>query len=504
MSTSEKALSQPKLTLRARAASVRRPAIPRPLALLLVLALIEVFAWVMVTPAFQGPDEIAHYAYTQNLAENGKRPQPDTGSGTESTLAHSAVYYLDLRAIAGNAGSRPLWSKADERGWKAVENGLPPSARKDAGGPNAVAKNPPLYYLYEAGVYKLFSGTAFFTQMFWMRIANGLLFVLTVLFSWLLASELFSRMWMRVLATSVVALQPMLTYTAGVINPDTLLATVWAAFLFLAARTVLRGPSARRLVALAAVVAAALLTHGRGIAMVPPALVAVGLAFDRHRPRHRRAIRIGGLVATVVLALVAWRVLVTGDLPGPYGGELNIPPEARHPGEFLSFVWQFYLPKLPFMAPRIGPPYGFNQVYIVGLLGGRFGSLDTLFSQQVYDIVELLVLGGLVLLVAAAIARADELRVRWDVVALLVVSALSLILFLHFASYRALSTEVNKTDPLLVGRYLMPLIPLYALAITVVVGSARRWSLHVAGLVLGLAIVHQLGALGLVLARFYG
>src|SRR3954451_6513384 len=108
-------------------------AIPKPLMLLLLLATIEVFAWILATPAFQGPDEIAHFAYVQNLAENGKKPQPDTGSGTESTLAGSAVYYLDLRALAGNAGARPLWSTADERGWAAVEKSLPDSARKNAG-----------------------------------------------------------------------------------------------------------------------------------------------------------------------------------------------------------------------------------------------------------------------------------------------------------------------------------------------------------------------------------
>lgn len=503
MSTTEQLPSQPRFPA-ARAVWARRPGLPRPLALLLVLALIEVFAWVMVTPAFQGPDEIAHFAYTQDLAENGQKPQYDRGSGTESTLAGSAVYYLNLRAVAGNPGSRPLWSDADKRGWAAVEKSLPPSARKDVGGPNAVAKNPPLYYAYQAVVYKLFSGTQFFTQVFWMRIANGLLFVLTVLFTWLLASELFSRVWMRVLATSVVALQPMLTYTAGIINPDTQLATVWAAFFFVAARTVLRGPNARRLVGLALVVIASLLTHGRGVPIIVPAIVAVVLAYDRHRPQRRRAIRIAGGLALLAIVLVGYVVLVTGDLPGPYGGELNIPPEARHPKEFLSFVWQFYLPKLPGMDVRIGPAYGFNQVYIVGLLGGRFGSLDTLFSQTVYDLVEYLVVGGFILLCVAAFARRDELRVRWDVVTVLVVSALSLIFFLHFASFRSLSTQVDKVDPLIVGRYLLPLIPLYGIGIAVLAGSARRWSLHVAGLILGLAIVHQLGSLGLVLARFYG
>jgi 4-amino-4-deoxy-L-arabinose transferase-like glycosyltransferase len=501
VSTSEISARRPALP---RVSLKRLRAIPRPLALLLALAVIEVFAWTLVSPAFQGPDEIAHYAYVQNVAENGQKPGELTGTGTESTIEGSAVYFLDLRALAGNVGARPLWSEADKKGWEAVERGLPPDARKNAGGPNAIAKNPPLYYAYEAVFYKLFSGTSFFTQVFWMRIGNGLLFILTVLFTWLLASELFGRVWLRVLATSLVALQPTLSYTASIINPDTMLTTLWAAFAFVAVRTVLRGPSPRRLIGLGLVVVAALLTHGRGLAILPPALIALALAFDRHRPQHRKAIRIGTVVGAIVLLVAAWEATAGHGLLGPYGGELNVPPEARHPTQFLSFVWQFYFPKLPFMAPRFGPAYGFNQVFIFGLLGGRFGSLETFFNQGVYDLVELLVVSGFVLLVALAITRWNELRPRWDVVLLLASTALSLVVFLHFVSYRALATETQKIDPLIVGRYLLPLIPLYAIAIATLVGSARRWSLQIGGAVLGLFLIHQLGALGLVLTRFYG
>jgi 4-amino-4-deoxy-L-arabinose transferase-like glycosyltransferase len=288
------------------------------------------------------------------------------------------------------------------------------------------------------------------------------------------------------------------------VNPDSMLVTVWAAFLFLAARMVMRGPSARRLAGLAVVVAVSLLTHGRGIAIVPPALLAVLLAFDRHRPGRQRGVRIAGAAVVLLAAWLLWSALSGHGLPGPYGGEINVPPEARHPGQFLSFVWQFYLPKLPFMGPRLGPAYGFNQVYIVGWLGGRFGSLDTLFSQQVYDLVQALVFSALLLGCVAVVTHARALRVRWDVVVLLVATAFSLVLFLHFASFRALSTEVDKVDPLIVGRYLLPLTPLYGIAVAALAGAAGRRSLQAGGLALGLALVLQLGALGLALARFYG
>ena len=40
------------------------------------------------------------------------------------------------------------------------------------------------------------------------------------------------------------------------------------------------------------------------------------------------------------------------------------------PREFVSYLWQFYLPKLSFMDPKIGPSfYGYRQVYIESFFG---------------------------------------------------------------------------------------------------------------------------------------
>ena len=68
---------------RARGRSPRAPlarwagkarTIPRPLAALLTVATIQVARGCLVLPPFQGPDEDAHFAYVQYLAETGKRP----------------------------------------------------------------------------------------------------------------------------------------------------------------------------------------------------------------------------------------------------------------------------------------------------------------------------------------------------------------------------------------------------------------------------------------------
>src|SRR3954449_3685523 len=126
-----------------RSLSSRISRVPRPLAILLILAAVEALAWIAIVPAFQGPDEGAHFGYTQNLAENHARPEFDKGSGTDSTEVGSAMTFLNLRALAGSPNARPLYSEPDLKAWHNLEHTLPDAPKKNAGGPNAVAKNPP-------------------------------------------------------------------------------------------------------------------------------------------------------------------------------------------------------------------------------------------------------------------------------------------------------------------------------------------------------------------------
>src|SRR5205814_181994 len=107
-----------------------------------------------------------------------------------------------------------------------------------------------------------------------------------------------------VLATGLVALQPLLTSIAGGVSPDAMLAALWAAATALAVRTVRHGLTPGRVIGLLALSAASALTHGRGVSLFAAALVAIGLTWWRTRP-PARAVRIVGAVAGVGALAVA-------------------------------------------------------------------------------------------------------------------------------------------------------------------------------------------------------
>jgi hypothetical protein len=285
---------------------------------------------------------------------------------------------------------------------------------------------------------------------------------------------------------------------SGVVNPDILLAAIWAAFAYVSVRLVLLGPSLRRLAAIALLVVASFLTHGRGIALLAPAAVAILLMLWRHRARYPRAVRIAPVVA-VVLGVIAAVVL---QRRGAYGGEVTLGPHFSISG-FLSYLWQFYLPGLPFMTAAPGPHYGFHEMVISEFVGGRFGSLEVGFAPVVYAALQLVVVLMIAGVVAGVIAYRQQLARVWDVALLLATIAVCELLLLHLVSYRSLSG--NTGDPIIVGRYLLPLAAIYGVTgAFVAVTAGRRAGPLIASALIAISLALQLGGLTLTIGRFYG
>lgn len=298
--------------------------VPKPLLALLVIALIEGAAWIVVLPPLQGPDEASHFAYVQKIAVTGSIPwhtsshEPAKLGQAYSTEVEVAGRCSGLTGLERNPAARAPASAVDERACFAELNRLPRGARSD-GGFTSAFKNPPLYYLYEAVPYLMFHNSTFFTRSFAMRLANLPLTLALVVFAWLLAGELLLGLprgpALRVLATAAVALNPQLMMMTATINPELLLAALWTAGLWLSVVVVRHGLTRARIAWLIAVCAMAAFTQGRGLPLVLPAALAIGVAAWRlRRPGPRLASAIA--LACVVVLLGGGYVLLHHTLGG--------------------------------------------------------------------------------------------------------------------------------------------------------------------------------------------
>jgi 4-amino-4-deoxy-L-arabinose transferase-like glycosyltransferase len=479
--------------------------VPAPLALLLAVAAVLSLSWNLATAPLQGPDESDHVGFVEHLAETGKIPSASTGNGPYASDEIAALGAGYLRMYQ-NRLARPPWGTQAEKAFQQTEDGLPANARETGNGPNSVGKNPPLYYIYEAIGWKAAVGAGFFGKLFVLRLFSGLMFLALVALTWLTAGEVFGRRRLpQTVATAVVALLPMAGFMSGIVNTDIMLAAIWMAFLWLALRTVRQGLTWQRSAGLAAVTVLSVLTHGRGLALVPALAIALVVAWLVHAKPLRATLQAAASSGIVLLVgLGIYKVLVSAGGGGAlFGGEANLGNKSAFSiRQLFSFIWQFYLPKLDSLEPRIGPGLGYRQLFVQQYFAGVFSSFEVYFPFWVYDTVQVVVL---VLLIALYTIGAMHLRTvwpHWPKIAILAGTALCLVFFLHIASYRAL---VNGGDnPLIVGRYLLPMTGIVGIAVgAVVAGLPRRAGTATAAFVLVGMVALSLGALALNVERFY-
>ena len=477
----------------------RRPNVSPVLLALLVVAAIEALAWIVVMPPLEGPDEISHFAYTERMVETRSIPFypggiPSHPGHSTSTETNAAAVYGGILAESRNPFARPPGSQLSVELWRRQPARTDRAARADGGFASAMV-SPPLYYAYASLPYLATYPLDFFDREFAMRLANIPLLLVLVALTWAIAGMLLPQRSLQVLATAAVALNPQLTHLAAVVNPDLFLATIWAAFFYLAILVVTRGPTRGRLTGIAGLTVASCLTHGRGIAIVVPAAFVFALAWWRWRRPGRRAV-VAFVAATSAAVLAAAYIALRYATLGP--------PTASSTRQFVSYLWQFYLPKLSFMAPSFRPDWTVRDAFIDRFYG-TFAQLEVYFSPGVMTLLARLTLAAVVLALVGLFIRLRSVRFRstalW-VLAVFVVGAVAYLLDMHVAAYRSLAA--GDGDPVVTGRYLLPLITTYGLGIALAVSCLPRRLAGVAGgLVLGGLAVLQLSAMGIVVERFY-
>jgi 4-amino-4-deoxy-L-arabinose transferase-like glycosyltransferase len=482
--------------------------VPAPLAYLLGAVLLVTLTWAYVVPPWQAPDEDHHFAYVQTLGEGLGLPG-DEDRPEQSTEQRLATSRSNAEQTAQVLTTELEWSEPAYRRWQRDDGALPPRARSDGGGVNPASTNPPLYYFVAWVPYQLARSGDVFDRLYLSRALSALFLLATVTFAWLLAGEVFGpRRPLQLAAAAVTGLEPMMTFISGSLNPDSMLYAVWALALWLGVRLLRRGLTAGRGIAFFAAIGVGTLVKATTLVMLPGALLvlAVGVVRRGRRGESRRAAVLSGVAALGALGSLAGGWLVATRLLGRPAlfqigtTEGAVPPES--PLRLLaSYLWQFYLPKLPFQQEFTGfPPLPVYDFWIKQGWGA-FGSLEVELPEPVYLLLAAVTAATLVAGVVALVRAGRAGRVDWAVPAFFAVVALGLLGGLHWTEYRLL---VAVGGPFSQGRYLLPLVPLAGLAaaagLTLVPGRLRSGVLA-AGLA-GLLAVQAL-SLAVVIGRFY-
>ena len=478
-----------------------------------LVAFANALVWSLVTPPFHVPDETVHVAYLQQLAETGRIPNKP-GATVFSAEEAAVLDALRFNSVVGSARDRPVYTEAQQR---AIRTANEADRRRVSGGGTAESSSqPPLFYAYESIGYLASPWRGLLERVWLMRLMSALLCAATVLFTWLFLRELMpSEPWAWTVGALAVAFQPLFGFTASGITPDSLFFAASAALLWALARAFRHGLTPERGAVIGAAVAVGLLSKLNFLALLPGVLLGVVLLVWRaRRGGSPRPAALGAAVACAIPAAVAMVYVALNELVWDrtaWGGGVGVAArtaagtgshafDAITLTDQLSYTWQLYLPRLPFMDSEFFHFPGWETWYR-GFIG-EFGWLDTTFDLWVYR-VSLVVTIPLVVLAAAALwRRRAALRERLPEILTYAALVFGILVSIGVLGIRYRQNTGFEFEQ---ARYLLPFLPLYAAAVAAAaIGAGRRFARPVGALLVAFAAVHGLFAQLLVISRFYG
>jgi 4-amino-4-deoxy-L-arabinose transferase-like glycosyltransferase len=465
------------------------------------VACINALCWSILSPPFQVPEEPAHFAYVQQLAEARELP---VGSGEEyspeeevalSDLRHDYIQFVPSQGT--------ISSLAQQR--KLEHDLTQPLSGRGPGGAGRAASEPPLYYALETIPYALASSGTLLDQLELMRVLSALFGGLTALFAFMFVREALPGVrWAWTVGGLGVALAPLLGLMSGGVNPDAQLFAVSAALFYLLARAFRRGLTPRVAAAIGATTAIGLLTKLNFLGLAPGlilGLIAITLRTPpRSRARAYRALAIALAVGACPLLLyVASKSLTNPASVSFISKSTSSATQRSSVLDEISYIWQLYLPRLPGMSNYFPGVFTPRQLWFNGLVG-LYGWADTVFPGWVDDlalipasVLALLCLRALVAGRAALASRKLELLVY----ATMTAGVMTLVGIGSYAN--------GRNGPFWEPRYLLPMLALLGAALALAArGAGRRWGPAVGATIVVLILAHDIFSQLLVVARYYG
>lgn len=470
-----------------------------------LVALANGLAWSLIVPPFQTPDENAHYAYVQQIAERGTLPRTIAAEGPLSPKQDQILGALLTFGIVGHRDN----PAPDTQVQQEVIDRIDAQQLTALGSGDALTAtaNPPLYYALESIPYKLTPGGKVLDKLEAMRCLSALLGAFTVLLVFMFLRELLpGTRWSWSAGALLVAFQPLFGFMSGGVNNDDLLYMTAAGVLWAVARAFHRGLTPANGALIGGFLGAGLLAKFTIIGFIPAVALAVALLARREwRVDHAAALRGAGwaiglaavpVVLYVLLNHVVWN---RAAIPGGVGSVASNNGHRFSFQEEVSHVWQLFLPRL-WMRPQFTLYSPFWETWFKGFVG-RFGWLDYDFPGWVYQVAKYVSLSVCALALGELARGRHALRRRLGELGVYALAVIGLCVEIGIQSYRYLIANNAVFEQ---PRYVLPLLCLYGAIVALAVRfGGRRWGPVLGAVLVVLAIGHDVFAQAVTIARYY-
>ena len=213
--------------------------------------------YIIIIPPWQSPDEPTHFEYVKIMAEGEPPWDPHPRPKLQEEIIVSLSHYDYWRYLL-------------------VEKPYPlPSTFKDTpflfAAPSQIGKNPPIYYWLASWLLRLPSNLPIEVEFYRLRTLSLLFSILTIVFVWACAGEIFGRFSpVCPAAAGITALLPQFMVIGTSVSPDPCVNFFGAGALYLIIRFQKRGFTSLRILFL-------ILWHGIGLLVNYKFLILIGV-----------------------------------------------------------------------------------------------------------------------------------------------------------------------------------------------------------------------------------
>jgi hypothetical protein len=479
--------------------------IPRAAWVCALIALLNAVSWSLITPPFLALDEPDHFAYVQQLAETGRLPS--SAKSEYSQEQQLALEDLQHEQVRFRPAGHPIFSLAEQE--KLESDLAQPLSRAGPGGAGVATSEPPLYYALATIPYAIGSSGSILDQLELIRLLSALLAGMTALFVFLFLREALPKVsWAWTVGGLGVALGPLLGFASSTVNPDSLLFTISAAVFYCLARAFRHGLTQRSAIVLGVLTAAGLVTKLNFAGLAPGVALGLVLLTRREAKSSGTGAYYRMLAPALAIAISPGVVYGLVNILSKHhtfglvsGGTAGLTATSHSISGALSYVWQFYLPRLPWMHNDFNGIFVTRQVWFRDVIG-LYGWGDTAFPNWVYNVALIPVLAIAALCVRSLLLGRATLRSRAAELVTYALMSIGLLTLIGASGYLAYpGSAVEFID----ARYLLPLVVLWAAVLALAArGAGRRWGPAVGVLLVVLIVGHDIFSQLQVIARYYG
>lgn len=247
-----------------------------------------IFTWGLLVPAFEFPDEQAHFGTVSFLLENNRLPNYKEKDMTQEMYKTQEFLGIKRDEYGNNQYTyhpeHTVEYTTSNIGKHELEIiNLNNIKDRSTYTKDEAARYPPLYYQFSTLFLNLVNNQDILTRLFVVRIGSLFIAAAMALTLFKIGILIFKNQQLALTLTTITMIQPMISFVTAGINSDNLYNLLFMVIIYLSLKTLKEGVNIKNLLATTFTIMATIYTKPQGVIAIPITLLALMMKIIKER-----------------------------------------------------------------------------------------------------------------------------------------------------------------------------------------------------------------------------